>query len=240
MPPSQSLTAGIHETILILPGGGIHAHGVRRTGPETTAVLIERRFASLCAVAGQQGRPIRLSVGHPDGRVEHHHIAIDGAIHLHQDPPLLNDATDPIWSQGIPEESNLLGSVRAAHRAGQWRAAQQAAHCATGHLAARHGRDHPYVAMGIELQAYFALLAEDLGTAAALYTDAAIAIHQLNGPRTQSRHDLANAVAAWLRSDRDTRPGGPGFAIAHALIRITPDDQTTLAAFLHRLTKEPR
>ncbi|MFD4476002.1 hypothetical protein ACFWPU_07785 [Streptomyces sp. NPDC058471] len=57
-------------------------------------------------------------------------------------------------------------------------------------------------------------------------------------PPAQYRHHLANAAAAWLHSSRDIRPGGPGFAVAHALIRITPNDQGVLAALLRRLTKD--
>ncbi|MET7605897.1 hypothetical protein ABZS96_25960 [Streptomyces avermitilis] len=78
-------------------------------------------------------------------------------------------------------------------------------------------------------------MAQDLGTATALYTEAAVAIHRLNGPHAQIRHHLANAVATWIHSDLDTR-AGPGFAVAHALVRITPNDQAALAALLRRLT----
>lgn len=237
MPLDQSLTTDIHETIIILPNGSIHTQGLLREGPEPPEVLIERVCAPLRTVAGQQRRPIRLSIGHADGRVEQHQIDADGTIHPGRAPAAADDtAPDPIWSQGIPEDTRLLDSVRAAQRAGQWRVAQHAAHRATQHLVAQHGRDHPYTAMGVELQAHFALMAQDHAAGAALCTEAAIAIHRLRGPRAQIRHDLANAVAAWIHSDRDTRPGGPGFAVAHALIRITPDDQAALTALLRRLT----
>ncbi|MFF9074558.1 hypothetical protein ACF1A9_19980 [Streptomyces sp. NPDC014872] len=238
MPLDQSLTADIHETIITLPNGSIHAQGILRDGPEPPEVLIERVCAPLRAAAGQQRRPIRLSIGHADGRVEQHQIAADGAIHPGRMPAVADSAPDPIWAQGIPDDTRLLDSVRAAQRAGQWRAAQLAAHRATQHLAAQHGRDHPYAAMGVELQAHFALMAQDHAAGAALYTEAAVAIHQLGGPQAQIRHDLANAVAAWIHSDRDTRPGGPGFAVAHALIRITPNDRAALAALLRRLTQD--
>ncbi|TLS46130.1 hypothetical protein FE633_11350 [Streptomyces montanus] len=242
MPPDQdqSLTTDIHETIIILPGGGIHAQGLLRTGPEPPETLIEGVCTPLRAAAARQGRSICLSIGHPDGRVEQYQIAADGTLHPHRAPTAGTAATDPIWSQGIPEDTGLLDPVRAAQRAGHWRAAQRATHRATQHLVAQHGRDHPYAAMGIELQAYFALMAQDRTTGAALSTEAAVAIHRLGGPPAQCRHNIANAVAAWLHSDRDTRPGGPGFAVAHALVRITPNDQAALATLLRRLTKDHR
>jgi hypothetical protein len=206
----------------------------------TVALALPVLLAAVVAAAGRQGRPIRHSIGHADGHVEHHQIADDGTIHPDQAPAADNLAADPIWSQGIPEDTGLLDPVRAAQRAGPWRAAQRATHRATHratqHFIAQHGRDHPYPVMGIELQAYFALMAQDLATAAALYTEAAVAIHRLGGPPAQCRHNIANAVAAWLHSDRDTRPGGPGFAVAHALVRITPNDQAALAALVRRLT----
>ncbi|MFJ8752063.1 hypothetical protein ACIREO_22440 [Streptomyces sp. NPDC102441] len=236
MPLARPLNTDIHETIIVLPDGGIHAQGLLRAGPEPPEALIERVCSPLRAAAAQHSRPIRLSVGHPDGRVEQHQVAADGTIHPDHHPAPPADVSDPIWNQGIPEDTDLLDTVRAAQRAGQWRAAQQAAYRATQHLAAQYGRDHPYAAMGIELQAYFALMAHDHTTGATLYTESAVAVHRLGGPAAQSRHDLASAVSAWLHSDRDRRPGGTGFAIAHALIRITPRDRAALAALVRRLT----
>ncbi|MFC8125411.1 hypothetical protein [Streptomyces sp. NPDC057302] len=238
MPLDQSLTADVHETIIILPGGGIHAQGLLHEGPQPPEALIDGVCSPLRAAAARRGRPIRLSIVQPDGHVEHHHIAVDGTTHAVPMPPADTTTTDPLWTQGIPEDTGLLAPVRAAHRAGHWRAAQRAAHRATQHLAAQHGRDHPYAAMGVELQAYFALMNHDHTTGTLLSTEAAIAIHRLGGPPAQYRHHLANAAAAWLHSSRDIRPGGPGFAVAHALIRITPNDQGVLAALLRRLTKD--
>ncbi|MCX4682113.1 hypothetical protein OG413_43820 [Streptomyces sp. NBC_01433] len=238
MPLALSLTTDIHETIIVLPGGGIHAQGLLHEGPEPAESLIEDVCSPLRTAAAQQSRTIRLSIGHPDGHVEQHQIAADGTIQPAHRPEPTANTTDPIWAQGIPEGTDLLDTVRAAHRAGQWRAAQQAAYRATQHLAAQYGRDHPYAGMGVELQAYFALMAQDHAAAATLYTESAVAIHRLGGPPSQSRHCLASAVSAWLHSDRDTRPGGTGFALAHALIRITPRDDAALAALLRRLSRE--
>lgn len=238
MPLDQSPTTDIHETIIVLPDASIHAQGLLHEGPQPPEALIDGVCRPLRAAAARKGRPIRLSIGHPDGRVEHHRIAVDGTTHSDPTPAAETAATDPVWSQGIPEDTGLLAPVRAAHRAGHWRAAQQAAHRATQHLAARHGRNHPYAAMGVELQAHFALMNQDHTTGTLLSTEAAVAIHRLGGPPAQYRHHLANAAAAWLHSSRDIRPGGPGFAVAHALIRITPNDQGVLAALLRRLTKD--
>ncbi|ATM24553.1 hypothetical protein SMD44_p10054 (plasmid) [Streptomyces alboflavus] len=238
MPLDQPLTTDIHETIIILPRGGIHAQGLIHEGPQPPSALIDGVCHPLQAAAARQGRPFRLSIAHPAGRVEHHQITADGTIHPEQPRTPDAQAIDPIWGQGIPEESGLLEHVRAAQRAGKWSAARQAAHRATQHLTAQHGREHPYAAMGLELQAHFALQAEDNTTAASLSTEAALAIHRLDGPPVQCRFHLANAVAAWLHSDRDTRPGGPGYTIAHALIRVTPNDHAALAALLRRLTKD--
>jgi hypothetical protein len=235
----QSGTTYIHETIIVLPGKGIHTHGLLLRGPEPPQVLIQRACGPLHAAATQQGRPLLLSIGYADGRVEHHQGALDGTIHPTDQVPATEDRSpDPVWSQGIPEDTGLLNAVRTAHRAGEWRAAQHAADRATQHLISQHGRNHPYTVMAIELQAHFALMAHDRDTGAALYTDAAVAIHRLGGPRAQSRHNLANAVAAWLHSDRDTSPGGPGFAVAHALIRITPNDRAALAEVLRNLKQD--
>ncbi|MGW1496592.1 hypothetical protein [Streptomyces sp. NPDC002402] len=236
MPLDPSLTTDIHETIIILPNGSVHAQGLLREGPEPPEVHVERVSAPLRTAAGQQRRPIRLSIGHADGRVAQHQIAADGTLHPGRMPTPADTAPDPTWGQGIPD-TDLLDSVRAAQRAGHWHAAQQAAHRATQHLIARHGRDHPYAAMGIELQAHFALMAQDRTAGAALSTKSALALHRLGAPQEQCQYHLANAVASWLHSDRDTRPGGPGFAVAHALIRITPNDRAVLAALLRRLTK---
>ncbi|GAA2340056.1 hypothetical protein OKJ48_22440 [Streptomyces kunmingensis] len=234
---SQSLT-DIHETIIILPGGGIHVHGLLYEGPEPLEILIERVCRPLHPVAVNMDRLIRLNIGHPDGHVEQYQMAADGTLHPHQVPDTAPAATDPIWSQGIPQDSGLLGPMRAAHRAGNWRAARQEAHRATQRLIARHGPDHPYAAMGNELQAYFALMDQDRTAGAVLSTASADAIHRLGGPPAQFKHHLANAVAAWLHSDRDTRPGGPGFAVAHALLRITPDDHVPIGVVLKLLTKD--
>ncbi|MFE9138006.1 hypothetical protein [Streptomyces sp. NPDC007355] len=229
----------IHETLIVLPRGGIHAQGLLHDGmPDQLDALIERVRQPLRAAAARHNRPIRLSIGHPNGHVERQQITADGTIHPDQDPPTGVPAVDLIWNQGIPEETGLLATTRAAQRAGQWRAAQQAARRATQHLITQYGRDHPYVAMGTELQAYFAAMAQDNAAAASLYAEAAAATHRLGGPQEQSRHSLINAVAAWLHSDRDTSPGGAGFAAAHALIRITPYDHATLAALLLRLTRD--
>ncbi|MFC8946378.1 hypothetical protein [Streptomyces rochei] len=238
MPPGPSpLPTDIHETLIVLPGGGVHAQGLLHDGsPDQLEVLIERVRGPLRAAAAQHNRPIRLSIGHPNGHVERQQIFADGTIHADQDLPTDTSAVDPVWNQGIPEETGLLATVRAAQRAGQWRTAQQAARRATQHLTTQHGRDHPYVAMGTELQAYFAVMAQDCAAAASLYIEAAVASHRLGGPREQSRRCLVSAVTAWLHSDRDTSPGGAGFAAAHALIRITPYDHATLAALLQRLT----
>jgi hypothetical protein len=234
-----SSTTDIHETLIVLPGGGIHAQGLMHHGPpDQLEALIERVRGPLRAVAAQHNRTIRLSIGHPNGYVERQQITADGTIHDNQDPPTGAPAVNPIWNQGIPEETGLLATTRAAQRAGQWRAAQQAARRATRHLITQYGRDHPYVAMGTELQAYFAAMAHDNAAASSLYTEAAVATHRLGGPQEQSRRSLINAVAAWLHSDRDTSPGGAGFAAAHALIRITPNDHATLAALLLRLTRD--
>lgn len=189
----------------------------------------------LRAAAARRGRPIRLSIGHSQGRVEQFQIAVDGTLHPYQLQTLAPTATEPIWSRGIPEDTRLLAYVRAAHRAGYWRVAQQAAARATQHLIARHGHDHPYAAMGIELQAHFALMAQDRTTGSALSTEAAVAIHRLGGPPVQWQLHLTNGVAAWLHSERDSRPG---FAVAHALIRITPSDHAALGAVLRRLAKD--
>ncbi|MFZ3491806.1 hypothetical protein ACODT5_00945 [Streptomyces sp. 5.8] len=192
----------------------------------------------LRAAARRQEHPVLLSIGHADGRVEQHQISADGSVHPTDLRPDAHGVPDPVWSRGIPEDTRLLDHVRAAQRAGQWRAAQLATHRATQHLIAEHGRQHPYVALGIELQAHFALMAQDFAAAAALSTEAALAIHRLDGPPAQIRHGLANAVAAWIHSDRDTRPSGPGFAVAHAVIRIAPGDQASLSALLRRLDKK--
>ncbi|MFC7991976.1 hypothetical protein ACFUV2_21965 [Streptomyces pilosus] len=235
----SSPTTDIHETVIVLPGGGIHAQGLLYDGPpDQVESLIERVRGPLRAAATRHNRLIRLSVGHPNGHVERQQITPDGTIHPDLDPPAGVPAIDPVWNQGIPEETGLLATVRAAQRAGQWRAALQASRRATHHLITQHGRDHPYVAMGTELQAYFAAMAQDNAAAASLYSEAAVATHQLGGPREQSRRSLINAVAAWLHSDRDTSPSGAGFAAAHALIRITPYDHATLAALLQRLTRD--
>ncbi|MEU7688784.1 hypothetical protein AB0B67_46580, partial [Streptomyces spectabilis] len=139
--------------------------------------------------------------------------------------------------------TGLLETVRAAHRARQWPAAQQAACRATEHLIARHGAQHPYPVMGLELEAYFAGMAQSHGLATVLYTEAALAVHRLNGPRVQARQDLAHALSAWLAyhhsqpAIKDTRLG---FGVAHTLLRITPGDQPALAAVLHRLAQDLR
>jgi hypothetical protein len=238
VPGHQSLTTGSHETIIILPGGGIHAQGHLHEGPESPEVLIGRVCGPLRAAAVQHGQPIQVSIGHPDGHVGQHEIAVDGTIRPRPAEPALSTATDPVWRQGIPKETGLLYPVRAAQRAGQWRAAQQAAWRATQYLASQRGRDHPYAAMGLELQGYFALMARDHATGVALYTEAAVAIYQFGGPAAQARHNLAYALSAWLQSDRDTTPEGSGFALAHALVRVTPTDHAALAALLRRLTKD--
>ncbi|GKQ33598.1 hypothetical protein [Streptomyces sp. A012304] len=234
-----SPTPDIHETLIVLPRGGIHAQGLLHDGPpDQLEALIERVRGPLRAAAARHNRPIRLSIGHSNGHVERQQITAGGTVHADQDPPTDAPAVDPLWNQGIPEETGLLATVRAAQRAGQWRAAQQAARRATQHLITQHGRDHPYVAMGTELQAHFAAMARDNAAAASLYAEAAVATHRLGGPQEQSRRSLNNAVAAWLHSDRDTSPGGAGFAAAHALIRITPYDHATLAGLLQRLTRD--
>ncbi|MFJ6437849.1 hypothetical protein [Streptomyces sp. NPDC091416] len=239
MHPGPSPTTDIHETLIVLPGGRLHAQGLLHTGqPDQIEVLVERVRGPLRAVAARHGSPVRLSIGHPNGHVEHQKITADETTHPDQNQPIAAPDVDPIWNQGIPEESGLLATTRAAQRAAQWRAAQQSARRVTQHLITQHGHDHPYAAMGTELQAHFAAMAQDLTAAAALFTEAAVAIHRLGGPQEHSRRNLHNAVNAWLHSDCDTSPGGSGFAAAHALIRITPYDHATLAALLRRLTRD--
>ncbi|MGW7197318.1 hypothetical protein [Streptomyces chryseus] len=231
----QSPLTDRHETIITLHSGGIHANDMIHPGPEPTSALINR----VCSSAAPQHRPTRLSIGHADGRVEHHQLTVDGAIHPHRPPPAaISQPTDPVWNIGIPEQAGLLEPARAAEQAGKWPAAQQAALRTTQHLAAHHGTDHPYTAMGLELQAYFALRAQDHNAAATLYTRAVVARHQLNAPQGETQKVLTHAVAAWLHSERDTRPDGTGFALAHALIRITPHKQSAIAAVLRQLNRD--
>jgi hypothetical protein len=97
----QSLTTDIHETILILPGGGFHAQGLLHDVTQPPETCIDRVCSPLRAAAAQQSRTLRLGTGHPDGRGEQCRIAADGMIGpgRHQEPS--GEVTAPIWNQGV-------------------------------------------------------------------------------------------------------------------------------------------
>lgn len=129
-----------------------------------------------------------------------------------------------------PEIRAKQTTVTKSHRQTPYRATQ----CHMG----RHGGDHRHPAMGLEPQAPFAPQAEGRSAGPAPDMDAATAIHRLNGPPAQARHALASAAAsAWLPSDRDTRANVTEYALAHALIHITPDNQAAHTALIRRLAK---
>ena len=232
----ESHTTPEQETIIVLPSGGIHTRGERRNGPEDAHALIDSACTTLLAQAAQQDQTIWVSIAQAEGSVHHYKIAANGTMVFRNRPPA--PSSGPVaayWTDGIPEDTGMLDTVRAAHRAGQWTAAQAAADRATQQQLIEHGPDHPYVVMGQELQAHFALMASDWNAAATLYTTAATACHRLNGPPSYTSRYLANAVAAWLRRIPDHPSFSTGYALAHALVRIQPHNKPALGALLRRL-----
>ncbi|MFF4531589.1 hypothetical protein ACFY1P_20250 [Streptomyces sp. NPDC001407] len=225
-------------TVLVLPGGRVHANGKLLSGPELWP-LIHQAWHVPREAAARLGYPVRISVGRPDGSVSAYLMSGDGGhtrVAAHPElVPLM--AVDPRWSDGVLGRHPLLASVRAAETTGDFSRVRRAARNLTDHLERGVGTTHPYSVMARELEGHFALLDHDGLGAAAHFTSAAETRYRIQAPAQTTSCALDTAVAAFLAAVDSRAPGAweTGYRLAHTLVHIAPRGTERIAAVLERL-----
>lgn len=193
-------------SIAVLPGGTVHTWGTVMSQARDLADDTHPAWSAAAWQARENGRPTRVAVGHPDGRVETCLVAADGTAST-VDGTLLpvpaRRPPDPCWGDpaGMPHEVCAAEVVPAA-AAAVMRAAQDAA------------------------------LDADWEAATHFYTVAAARLHGLGSP--DAPRVVRLAVSAWLRTGAGG--SSPlGFALVHLLISTFPAMPGPIAALLRRL-----
>ncbi|MEU3872589.1 MULTISPECIES: hypothetical protein [Streptomyces] len=237
LPSAAGLPADLHVTILMLSDGTVHGADAPTAGAGALWGSVNAAWPLIQAEAQRLARPVRVSVGQHDGTITAYLVHPDGRV----DPapahpqPLMPDHVDSRWLDGALNQHPMVESVRAAHRATDWRAAQVAASRMAAQVRAELGDDHPHTVLAAEFEAFFALHARDWAAAVRLYTAVAEGRHRLSAPPGDTQRALHNAVAAWLNARTDRLSGAHGYALAHLLVRIAPHDPRALSAVVRSL-----
>lgn len=226
-------------TILVLPhNGGVHASGRLLTAVNSWTAL-DQAWAMARTAAKSLDRAVQVSVGRGNGAVETFMMDRDGNRVRLSAPPVLRplEPVDPRWTDGRLVEHELVASIKAAEQAQRISQARATANLLSQQLRRELEPDHPYLVLGIELQAHFALRDKDLLGAVHLYRAAADARHRLRSPADDLTFTVNNAVAAWLTAsdEGETHALHEGYQLGHLLVRITPRHSEAIAAVLQRL-----
>ncbi|RLU81979.1 hypothetical protein CTZ27_30920 [Streptomyces griseocarneus] len=227
-------------TVLVLPGGHVHADGTLRSGPQVWP-LIHEAWRVPCEAAKRLGRAVRVSVGRADGSVAAYLMSGDGGHQTVTSHPELFPlmVADPRWSDGMLGQHPLLAQVHAADTSGDLAQARRAARYLTDQMEQGVGKDHPYSVLARELEGHFALRAQDWLAACGHYALAAETRYRLQSPANQTSTALDNAVAAWLAArsgSQDPDVMEAGYGLGHLVLRTAPRRADCLTAVLERLT----
>lgn len=193
-------------SVAVLPGGTVHTWGTVMSQAADLGDDTHPAWSAAAWQARENGRPTRVAVGYPDGRVETHLVAEDGTASP-VDGTLLpvpgRCPPDPCWG----DPAGLAHEVCAAEAG-------------------------PDATAAVMRAAQDAALDGDWDAATHYSTVAAARLHAQGSPDAQRVVRLA--VSAWLRTG--PRQSSPlGFALVHLLISTFPAMPGPIAALLRRL-----
>lgn len=224
------------ETVIVLPNLAVNLRQgpVMSPGRGTLDGTLRWIWRHWQAVVEQDGGPVVVRVGLPDGRLDARLVA-PGVLPVPVAPTPVHDwIADPTWHAPIPDRDGLLATALAGQRAGQWAGAGVAA----GWLAVQLHRDlgiHPSTVLAMEIQAQCAALAGHRDQAAVLYLVAAVARHHLGAPLSSEAVGIQQAVSLWLHAPRRQATARTGLLLAHHLLDVCPTGPEPLSAVLRRL-----
>ncbi|WP_333766939.1 hypothetical protein [Streptomyces sp. IBSBF 2435] len=207
-PPREGVGGAVPPvSVAVLPGGTVHTWGTVMSQARDLADGTHPAWSAAAWQARENGRPTRVAVGYPDGRVETFLVAADGTAHP-VDGALLpvpaRRTPDPCWGDpaGMPHKV-----------------------CAAG--------PGPGATAAAEAAARDAALDGDWDAATHFYTVAAARLH---GEGSAGADRVARlAVSAWLRTGSRPYSATLGFALVHLLISTFPGLPGSIAALLRRL-----
>ncbi|MEU1824139.1 hypothetical protein ABZ502_17135 [Streptomyces abikoensis] len=230
-------------TILVLPGGQVHANGQLLTGPDPVTVL-NQAWSMAHRAAASVHRAVQVNVGRPAGTVEAFLMSVDGSRIRLSAPPVLTpqETPDPRWSDDVLNHHPLVAPIRAAETAHDIHQARAAARHLADHLRRDLDPRHPYLVMANELQAHLALRANDWSAATRLYMAVAEARYLMRSPAPDLAFAVNNAVASWLAASAGPMDGqalADGYQLGHFLVRITPRRSEAITTVLRRLDPTP-
>ncbi|WP_327289422.1 hypothetical protein [Streptomyces sp. NBC_01198] len=193
-------------SVAVLPGGTVHTWGSVMSQAADLSDGTHPAWSAAAWQARENGRPTRVAVGHPDGRVESCLVAADGTASP-VDGALLplpgRCPPDPCWG----DPAGLAHEVCEA---------------APG----------PGTAAAVLRVAHDAALDGEWDAATHFYTVAAARLHGQGS--ADAERVVRLAVSAWLRTARPV--SAPlGFALVHLLISTFPGLPGPIAALLRRL-----
>lgn len=207
--PRPGAGKGVASTpvsVAVLPGGTVHTWGTVMSQAGDLADDAHPAWSAAAWQARENGRPTRVAVGHPDGRVETSLVAADGSAGPVDGTLLPVPARcppDPCWGEpadiphevcGAPPERGaaaVVGAARDAALDGEWDAATH------------------------------------------YYTVAAARLHGLGS--AEADRVVRLAVSAWLRTGGRPACPALGFALVHLLISTFPTLPGPIAVLLRRL-----
>lgn len=193
-------------SVAVLPGGTVHTWGTVMSRASDLSDDTHPAWSAAAWQARENGRPTRVAVGHPDGRVETCLVAADGTASP-IDGTLLpvpgRCPPDPCWG----DPAGMAHEVCAA-------------------------RPAPDSAAAVLRAAQDAALDGEWDAATHLYTVAAARLHGLGS--ADAERVVRLAISAWLRTARPSS-ATLGFALVHLLISTFPGLPGPIAALLRRL-----
>ncbi|MFG1811167.1 hypothetical protein [Streptomyces sp. NPDC049040] len=205
-PGADRVGHGMPVTVAVLPGGTVHTWGTVMSQARDLADGTHPAWSAAAWQARESGRPTRVAVGHPDGRVETSLVAADGTA--------------------SPVDGTLLPVPGRCPPDPCWGEPAGPAH---GVCAAEPG---PGAAAVVQV-ARDAALDGDWEAATHFYTVAAARLHAQGSADAERMVRLA--LSAWLRTGGGPSSAPLGFALVHLLIATFPGLPGPIAALLRRL-----
>jgi hypothetical protein len=194
-------------SVAVLPGGTVHTWGTVMSQARDLEDGTHPAWSAAAWQARENGRPTRVAVGHPDGRVETCLVAADGTATPVDGilPPLPRRCPpDPCWG----DPAGMVHEVCAAEPC-------------------------PAAAAAVMRAAHDAALDGDWEAATHFYTVAAARLHGQGS--ADAERVVRLAVSAWLRTGAAPSAPALGFALVHLLISTFPGLPGPIAALLRRL-----
>lgn len=204
--PGAARDAATPVSVAVLPGGTVHTWGTVMSMARDLEDGTHPAWSAAAWQARENGRPTRVAVGHPDGRVETFLVAADGtadAVDGMLLPVPRRCPPDPCWG----DPAGMAHELCAADAG-------------------------PASATAVMHAAHDAALDGEWDAATHYYT---VAVARLHGQGAADAERVVRlAVSAWLRTGRPS--SAPlGFALVHLLISTFPGLPGPIAALLRRL-----